>query len=332
MSIQTEDPRRGLFRRHGGNPILSAYDWPYFVNTVFNPGAIRLATGETLLLCRVEDCSGRSHLTAARSADGVGEWRIDASPTLLPDVEAHPEEAWGIEDPRIVWCEELPAYAVTYTCYSPAGPGVSLALTKDFQTFERLGNVMQPEDKDAALFPRRFGNKWAMIHRPVPRTGDAHIWVSFSPDLEHWGNHRILLHAKRGPWWDSHKIGLSPPPIETPEGWLILYHGVRQTPAGCLYRLGLALLDLDDPTRCLRRGIEWVIGPEAPYERTGDVGDVVFPCGCTVGADGDTLNLYYGAADTSIALATGSIRASLDWLEDNSTPADIVQTARSGVA
>ncbi len=322
MPVQPDDPRHRLFRRHDNNPILSAHSWPYFVNTVFNPGAVRLPSGETLLLCRVEDCSGRSHLTAARSADGVSDWRLDPRPTLEPDAENHPEEVWGVEDPRVVWVPELEKYAVTYTCYSPSGPGVSLALTSDFRSFERLGNVMPPEDKDAALLPRRIGGSWAMIHRPVPQAGKAHIWISFSPDLVHWGKHTILLHARRGPWWDANKIGLSPPLIETSEGWLMLYHGVRQTVAGCIYRLGAALLDLEDPRRCLQRGSRWIMGPETDYERTGDVGYVVFPCGYTVADDGDTINLYYGAADTSIGLATGSIRELLGWLSENSTPGD----------
>ena len=125
-----------------------------------------------------------------------------------------------------------------------------------------------------------------------------------------------MLPARQGGWWDANKIGLSPPPIETPQGWLIIYHGVRQTAGGCLYRLGLALFDLKSPEECLRRGDQWVFGPETPYERRGDVDNVVFPCGYTVGADGDTLYLYYGAADTCIALATGSIRMLLEWLEE----------------
>ncbi len=323
MPVHENDPRQRLFRRHADNPILTAYDWPYFVNTVFNPGAVKLPNGETLLLCRVEDCSGRSHLTAARSADGVSNWRIDPKPTMEPDEKGHPEEAWGIEDARIVWIPELEKYSVAYTCYSPAGPGVSLALTSDFRTFERLGSVMPPEDKDASLLPRRINGEWAMIHRPVPRSGEAHIWVSFSDDLKHWGEHQLLLRAKRGPWWDANKIGLSPPLIETAEGWLMLYHGCRVTGAGCIYRLGMALLDLEDPRRCLLRSPKWVMGPEKEYERTGDVGYVVFPCGYTVGEDGDTLNLYYGAADTSIGLATGSIRELLGWLKENSAPGDV---------
>lgn len=316
--MQSQDPRHRLLQRHADNPILSARDWPYFVNTVFNCGATKLRSGETLLLCRVEDCSGSSHLCAARSKDGVTDWRIDPQPTLLPDPENHPEELWGIEDPRIVWVRELDQYVVSYTSYSPSGPGVSLAMTSDFREFNRLGTMMVPEDKDAALLPRRIGNRWALIHRPVPCGGHAHIWISFSPDLKHWGDHTIMLQAKTGPWWDANKIGLSPPLIETDEGWLMLYHGVKTTVAGGLYRIGLALFDIDDPRKCLLRGDKWVFAPETDYERTGDVSDVVFPCGYTIADDGDSLNLYYGAADTSIALATGSIREMLDWLKNHS--------------
>lgn len=320
MSSQSADPRRRLLRRHPRNPLLTAYDWPYFVNTVFNAGAVRLPSGETLLLCRVEDCSGRSHLCAARSAGGVSDWRIDSEPTFVPEPQQYPEEVWGIEDPRVIWVPEMEKYAVTYTCYSPRGPGVSMALTADFSRFERLGNVMPAENKDASLLPRRFAGRWALIHRPVPAGGRAHIWISFSPDLKHWGDHRVLLEARDGPYWDACKIGLSPPLVETPEGWLMMYHGARQTAGGCLYRLGLALLDLENPAECLMRGDRWIFGPEAPYERVGDVGDVVFPCGYTIGEDGDTINLYYGAADTSIALATGSILEMLDWLKQHSIP------------
>ena len=172
---------------------------------------------------------------------------------------------------------------------------------------------MSPEDKDAALLPRRIGGQWALIHRPVsaPR---AHMWMSFSPDLHHWGNHKLMLEARRGSWWDANKIGLSPPPIETAQGWLVIYHGVRQTAAGSIYRLGLALFDLQAPESCITRGDEWIFGPQEVYEQRGDVDNVVFPCGYTIAPDGDTVQLYYGAADTSIGLATGSIQAMLEWL------------------
>jgi len=311
---------RELFRRHENNPILTAARWPYGVNSVFNAGATRLQTGETLLLARAEDMRGISHLSAARSKDGVTGWVIDQSPTMLPDPEHYPEEIWGIEDPRITYLPELEKYAVAYTCYSVGGPGVSLAFTRDFATFERKGMILHPDDKDAALFPRRFDGRWALIHRPFSPSSYAHIWISFSPDLKHWGEYTVLMEARRGAWWDSRKIGLCSPPVATPQGWLLLYHGVRETAAGHLYRLGLALLDLEDPLRVLLRSDEWVFGPSTLYERVGDVADVVFSCGCTVGDDGDTLQLYYGAADTNLALATASISELLDWLKTHGRP------------
>jgi predicted GH43/DUF377 family glycosyl hydrolase len=117
-----------------------------------------------------------------------------------------------------------------------------------------------------------------------------------------------MLEARRGAWWDANRIGMSPPPIETPEGWLMIYHGVRRTPSSSIYRLGLALFALEQPEKCLNRGDSWIFAPEADYEHQGDVQDVVFPCGYTIAPDGDTIHLYYGAADSSIALATGSIR------------------------
>lgn len=309
----------GLLRRHARNPILTAADWPYPVHTVFNPAAVRLPDGTTLLLCRVEDFRGHSHLSAARSANGVDGWRIDEHPTLQPETIAHPEELWGVEDPRITFMAELGKYAVVYTAFGEAGPGVALALTTDFVAFERFGLIMQPDDKDAALLPCRIDGRFALVHRPMHESG-SHACISFSPDLRTWGGQKRMLEARRGGWWDANKVGLSPPLIETSRGWLMIYHGVRVTAAGSLYRLGLALFDRTAPERCLLRGAPWFFGPETPYEIVGDVANVAFPCGYTVDADLDTLNVYYGAADTSIALATASIRELLDWLDAHGLP------------
>ena len=304
-----------LFKRHNQNPILSADNWTYPINSVFNPGATILQDGTTLLLCRVEDRNGRSHFCAARSVNGVDNWIIDSKPTLYPDPTNYPEEIWGIEDPRITYIPELSKYAIVYTAYTRDGPGVALAFTDNFIEFERYGIIMAPEDKDAAMLPHRIGENWALIHRPVssPR---AHIWISFSPDLRHWGSHKLIMEARRGGWWDANKIGISPPLIETPKGWLMIYHGVKQNAAGCIYRLGLALFDLQQPEICLKRCNDWIFGPEEVYEDHGDVDKVVFPCGLTIAPDGDTINLYYGAADTSIGLATGSIKELLIWLDN----------------
>ena len=308
------EPYAELFQRHPDNPILTARDWPYPAHTVFNAGACQVGE-ETILLVRVEDRRGHSHLTVARSADGVSHWQIDARPSFAPDPADFPEEAWGVEDPRLTWVAERGEWLIAYTAYSASGPLVSLAATKDFRSFSRLGPAMPPEDKDAAIFPRRFGDRYAMIHRPVSAgSSGAHIWLSFSPDLTHWGDHHVLIHARRGAWWDANKIGLSPPPLETPEGWLVLYHGVRHTPGGCLYRLGLALLDLEDPRHVLRRSDEWIFAPEAAYERQGDVNGVVFPCGWILDEARGDIRMYYGGADSCLALATARCADLLDYL------------------
>jgi predicted GH43/DUF377 family glycosyl hydrolase len=305
--------RPTLFERYPGNPILSAEHLPYAANAAFNPGAARL-NDETVLLLRVEDLRGISHLQVARSKNGVDGWIFDEQALINPDLDRHPEEVWGCEDPRLTWLEELNEWVIAYTAYSRRGPLVSLAATKDFRTARRLGPAMPPEDKDAALFPRRIDGRWAMIHRPTPLRGGVHMWVSYSPDLRHWGDHSLLIEARDGAWWDAGKIGLGPPPIETEFGWLLMYHGAHMTAAGPIYRLGLALLDLEDPTILLRRSDEWVLGPRAPYERAGDVNEVVFPCGWTVDREADVLYLYYGAADTSVALATAPFSRVLDYV------------------
>jgi predicted GH43/DUF377 family glycosyl hydrolase len=216
-----------VFVRHPGNPIITAADLPYRANTVFNAGVTQFED-ETLLLLRVEDRRGLSHLTVARSKDGITDWRLDSAPTFVADPDNHPEEMWGIEDPRITYVPEQQRWLITYTAYSSAGPLVALAATTDFRSFERLGPVTTPEDKDAALFPVRFEGRWALIHRPVTSSPSpaANIWLSYSPDLKHWGDHQMILPARQGGWWDANKIGLSPPPLLCDRGWLILYHGV----------------------------------------------------------------------------------------------------------
>jgi predicted GH43/DUF377 family glycosyl hydrolase len=311
-----------LFRREPTNPIIRAGDLPIPANSVFNPGATRV-DAETLLLVRAEDLSGISHLLVARSSDGVSNWRFEPRPLISPDPQLHPEETWGCEDARLTRLDARSLWAITYTAYSRRGPLVALALTEDFRSITRIGPVLPPENKDSALFPRQIGGRWAMINRPTPGQGGAGLWLSWSLDLKYWGDHALLLEPRDGPWWDSGKVGLGPPPLETAEGWLIMYHGVHVTPGGPIYRAGLALLDLDDPTLVKRRSSERVLAPTATFERVGDVGQVVFPCGWTADADNDRLNVYYGAADTSVGLVTASIRDVLAYLESCPGPAQV---------
>ena len=304
-----------LFSRHPANPILTAEDWPYPVNAVFNPGAASV-DGDTVLLARVEDRRGISHLSVARSPDGVGNWSIDPSPLLAPADDVASEQ-WGFEDARVVWVDELGRWVITCTAYGPAGPAVFLATTEDFTSVERYGIVRHPEDKNAALLPHRIDGRWVLLHRSTTQFGGvAHgeILLSRSDDLINWSTPEQVLQPRSGAWWDSLRIGIGPPPLRTEHGWLLLYHGVKQTPGGGIYRVGLALLDLAEPTRVLRRLPSWVLSPSAPYERTGDVPNVIFPCGLLHDEATGELRLYYGAADTSICLASARLSDVLDAL------------------
>jgi len=304
-----------LLTRSPANPLLTPNRWPYPINAVLNAGATMVG-GETVLLCRVEDRRGISHLTVARSQNGISNWVVDDEPLLAADPR-WPEEAWGVEDPRVTRVDELDAWVIAYTSFSDGGPGVSLATTQDFRSVTRLGRARAPEDKNAALLPRRVQGQWVMFHRPVTKLGArADVWLSRSPDLQMWSAPEPVMGARHGGWWDSARIGMGPPPLETPDGWLVVYHGVRQTVAGALYRAGLALLDLEDPTKVLRRCSEWVLGPAEVYELTGDVPGVVFPCGLVHDPSSDELRIYYGAADTCIAVATASLPEVLDYLRD----------------
>ena len=301
-----------LFTRHPGNPLLEPAHWPYSVNAVMNAGAT-LVDGTTVLLCRVEDRRGLSHLAVARSADGASDWEIGEAPALVPSPR-HPEELWGLEDPRVTRVDELDCWVIAYTAFGPGGPALSLATTADFVRFERRGMVMSPENKNGALFPRRIDGEFVLVHRPVSSHTGAGVWISRSGDLSSWSTPIPVLPARAGGWWDSARTGIGPPPLETDDGWLVIYHGVRQTVAGAIYRVGAALLDLDDPSRVLRRSDEWLLGPSAEYEQVGDVPGVVFPCGMVQPPGTDELRLYYGAADTKVALATGRLSELLEYL------------------
>ena len=300
-----------LFRRHADNPILTAEDWPYPVNAVFNPAAAAVE-GETVLLARVEDRRGISHLAVARSTNGIDGWVVDPEPLLAPD--GNESEQWGFEDARSVWVDELGRFVITCTAYGPAGPAVFLATTEDFRSVERYGIVRHPEDKNAALLPHRVDGRWVLLHRPKTQFGGGHgeIVLSRSDDLVSWSAPEQVLQPRVGAWWDSLRIGLGPPPLRTEHGWLLVYHGVKETVAGEIYRVGLALTDLAEPTRVLRRLDDWVLAPLAPYERTGDVPNVIFPCGLLHDPANGDVRLYYGAADSSICVASAQLDDLLD--------------------
>jgi len=303
----------GLFRRSPHNPVLNPADWPYPVNTVFNPAAAQV-DGQTVLVCRVEDRRGISHLTVARSLDGATGWEISPTP-LISAGDLGEASRWGVEDPRVVWLEDQAAWVLTFTAYGPAGPAVAMARTTDFVEVELLGVVMPPPDKNASLLPYRIDGQYVMFHRPtIQDMQRSDVWLSRSPDLRSWSEPTLVLPARPGPWWDNVRIGMGPPPVLTTHGWLAVYHGIKSVAGGLVYRAGLALLDAERPERVLRRTDEWVFSPVEPYERTGDAPNVVFPTGLVHDVEQDRLRLYYGAADTCVGLASASYSEVVDFL------------------
>jgi beta-1,2-mannobiose phosphorylase / 1,2-beta-oligomannan phosphorylase len=301
-----------LFVRHAANPLLTARHWPYRIASVFNPGAA-VVDAETVLLCRVEDRRGISHLTVAHSDDGIGGWRVDREPLISGDV-TDATACRGVEDPRITRIDEMGAWLIAYTAVGPAGPAVALSITQDFRTAEGIGTVLPPDDKDAALLPRHIDGQFILFHRPVSaQSGRADVWLSRSHDLRAWTSPEPVLAARPGVWWDSARVGVGPPPLETPHGWLVFYHGTKWVADGLVYRMGLALLDRDNPAVVLRRGDEWLLAPDHDYEIAGTAPNVVFPTGLVHDATTDQLRLYYGAADRCVALATASLSEVVDY-------------------
>jgi predicted GH43/DUF377 family glycosyl hydrolase len=294
-----------IFDKVKENPILSAHQWPMPVNSVFNSGACRTEK-ETVLLCRVEDTFGLSHLWVARSTDGVTDWRIDPTPLLSPNPKKQ-SELWGFEDARISRLVGHSEWMVTCTAYGPPGPSVYM-FTTDFQVVSD-GKTVLTNDKNASVFPKKFNDQWLMLHRPTSSemSGRSVIEISRGSDLKSWGETQVVMSARDGNWWDSVRIGIGPPPFETSDGWLLLYHGARDTVAGAVYRVGVALLDSSNPAIVTHRGESWLLSPQENYERIGDVNNVVFPCGMVIDEENDEIFLYYGAADTCMALARGRL-------------------------
>lgn len=285
--------------RHPKNPILSPVPWhPWENKFVFNCGVVY--DGELFhMLYRAQGQDMVSRLGYAVSVDGVNFNRLE-KPVFTP---ASQFELYGVEDPRITKIGDR--YYVLYTAYSPIGVRVSMASTKNFISWQRHGVVIPDVDnKDAALFPEKINGKYVMLHRIPPN-----IWLAFSDDLLHWGDFVSIAEPRKG-YWDNLKIGAGAPPIKTPYGWLLLYHGVEDAPRP-IYRLGFMLLDLNDPRKVLKRSEEPILEPEEEWEIFGGVPNVVFS-DAMVEYQGK-FYVYYGAADNHVALATIDVEKVMEW-------------------
>lgn len=237
-----------------------------------------------------------SHLRAARSTDGV-QFVIDSQPWLSPQT---PYEAFGVEDARITALDGR--YYVNYSAVSPNGIATALASTHDFTTATRHDIIFPPSNRDVVIFPQKINGRYACYHRPMPgELGRYNIWLATSPDLKHWGNHRLVL-AGNAEGWDAGRVGGGAPPIWTPNGWLAIYHAADKAQRYCL---GAFLADHNDPSCILHRSRVPILEPQQSYECDGFFPNVVFTCGVVV--DGDRLRVYYGASDDAVALAEASL-------------------------
>lgn len=303
-----------LVNRYSGNPILTKTDVPYEVATVHNAGVVK-HNGEYLMLFRAHKHNGRSILGLARSRDGY-RFTVDEKPFMEPAThgEFAEYEAFGVEDPRITSIDG--EYLIAYSAYSRHGVRIGLAKTKDFQTVKRFALITEADYRNVVIFPEKFNGLYARLDRPHSEISPWSVWISYSPDLRYWGDSRLVM--KPEPYhWDEMKIGPGAPPVKTEKGWLNIYHGVFPTMDGSVYRLGVALHDLNDPAKILGVGDNWILQPEAPYEITGYVHNVVFTCGAVPEDDG-TLKLYWGAADTVMCVGTANIAELVDLCLTNS--------------
>jgi len=295
-----------LVTRSPRNPILTSDDVPYPVATVHNAAAARLDDGRTVLVFRSHVPTGRSILGYAESTDGE-QFTVRPEPFLTPatDEPFATYERFGVEDPRLTRLDDGWWY-LTYSAYSERGVRIALARTADFATVERIALITEADHRNVVLFPERIGGDYVRLDRPHTELTPWSIWLSRSPDLIHWGRaERLITPATYH--WTSAKVGPGAPPIRTDAGWLNIFHGVYPTMAGHVYRLGVALHDLTDPSRVLGVADPWILEPHDLWERTGYVPNVVFTCGALLEDDGITLRLYWGAADTVICTGTADL-------------------------
>ncbi len=292
-----------IVRRYSHNPILTKKDVPYPVETVHNAAVVK-HKNEYIMLFRSHLRTGRSILGLARSRDGF-QFTADPQPFLTPapDGPFAAYEEFGVEDPRVTRLEG--EYIITYSAYSRNGVRIALAKTKDFSEVERVSLITQADYRNVVIFPEKFDGLYARLDRPHSEISPWSIWISYSPDLRFWGQSQLIMKPVQY-HWDEMKIGPGAPPIKTDLGWLSIYHGVFKTMDGSVYRLGVALHDLQNPAKIVGVGDSWILQPEDPWEITGYVHNVVFTCGAVPESDG-TVKIYWGAADTVMCVGEANL-------------------------
>jgi predicted GH43/DUF377 family glycosyl hydrolase len=306
-----------VVQRFANNPILTKRDVPYPVETVHNAGVTKY-NDRYIMLFRSHRRNGRSILGLADSEDGY-EFKVRPKPFLTPATEGvfKEYEEYGVEDCRITPIED--EYLLTYSAYSRHGVRIALARTRDFKTVERLSLISQADMRNVVIFPEKIDGLYVRMDRPHSEISPWSVWMSYSPDLIYWGDSVVIMKPVTY-HWDQMKIGPGAPPFRTAQGWLNIYHGVYPTMDGSVYRLGVALHDLKDPSRILGVSDDWILQPEDPWEVTGYVHNVVFTCGAVPEDDG-TVKIYWGGADTVMCMGTAKIDELVNLCLENARPA-----------
>lgn len=299
--------------RFSGNPIIDRNPTEHCAR-VFNSALVPYGDG-FMGVFRADHPSGGMRIHLARSQDAI-HWDIDDDVIHWVDENGQPFQPGYGYDPRLVKIDDT--YYIMWCTSFAWQPTIGLGMTKDFKTFTRLENAFLPFNRNGVLFPRKINGKYMLLSRPSDNghTPFGDIFLSESPDLVHWGKHRKVMRAAGG--WQSLKIGAGPIPIETSEGWLMIYHGVCNTCNGYVYSFGAALLDLEQPSKVLYRTRPYLLTPEVDYETVGFVQNVAFPCAALCDADDGRIAIYYGAADTYVAVAFGYVDEIIDFVKNNS--------------
>lgn len=296
-----------LVWRFSENPIIQR-NATSTSNSVFNSAAVPFQ-GQFSGVFRCDDQRREMRLHAGKSSDGIS-WQInpEAITWKLPTGVAQPDYGY---DPRVCWIEDR--FWITW-CNGYHGPTIGLGYTQDFEEFHMVENLLLPFNRNGVLFPRKINSNYMMLSRPSDNghTPFGEIFLSQSPDMIHWGRHRWVMKPVQP--WESTKIGAGPIPIETSEGWLVLYHGVLTSCNGFVYHWGACLLDLDEPWKVIARGSSYLMSPQKIYEQVGDVPNVVFPCAALVDSATGKLAVYYGGADTVTCLAFGLVPEIVEWV------------------
>lgn len=298
--------------RYSQNPIIPR-DLIPSSNSIFNSAVVPFED-KFAGVFRCDDKRRQMNLHRGFSQDGI-HWKINEEPIEWRCNDPEIAQFQYRYDPRVTWLEDR--YYITW-CNGYHGPTIGVGYTHDFQSFTQIENAFLPFNRNGVLFPRKINGHYVILSRPSDNghTPFGDIFISQSPDLIHWGQHRFVMGASHG--WQATKIGAGPIPIETQEGWLLLYHGVITSCNGFVYSFGAALLDLDQPWKVLYRGAPYLLSPQTKYECVGDVPNVVFPCATLFDRSSGRLAIYYGGADTVTALAFAYIDEIIDFIKANS--------------